>query len=461
MTRGLGLSIGTARAVAVNISEDGTSTVSRRSTLTFGAQSTVRLGDDPGGAGVVAEFAHRPGEVFVAGGGRGYTGQDLIAAAAYCLVAEVNPPEDVPIVLTYPAVHSRSAVDALRAALDRAGLGRVGLVAEPVAALAYVEFERGPLGDGLALVGDIDTGNLDLTLVAFGSASGSDPIVGRPLRFGDRHAKTPVTDHPTRTLEELVADCLRMAAVACDDLDVVVVSGESAADPTVMQSLSQLGRPIVSGPEPGSIAARGAAVLAAASSMDAVPEATSPKPSLRRAAVASIAAAVLLAMPLSTRGPAPDPVVTAATRGAPGLDVRLIQQAERPHIPSGRALGDSPASPAAPMPTEYALATLASVIVHTPVALVPTVLAAPADADADAQSDLDSTTAASATPSVSQISAFSIEPRPAPRPESPPVTPEPTTEVPTPATTTPLETPEPTPTDRVEPGVETSEPSNP
>lgn len=105
MTRGLGLSIGTARAIAVSMSEDGTSTVSRRSTLTFGTQSTVRLGDDPGGEGVVAEFAHRPGEVRVAGDGYRYTGQDLIAAAAYCLVAEANPPEDVPIVLTTAAAH--------------------------------------------------------------------------------------------------------------------------------------------------------------------------------------------------------------------------------------------------------------------------------------------------------------------------------------------------------------------
>jgi hypothetical protein len=62
MTRGLGLSIGSARAIAVSLNEDGTSTVSRRSTLTFGIQSTVRLGDDPSGEGVVVEFAHRPGE---------------------------------------------------------------------------------------------------------------------------------------------------------------------------------------------------------------------------------------------------------------------------------------------------------------------------------------------------------------------------------------------------------------
>jgi hypothetical protein len=176
----------------VSLSGDGTSTVSRRSTLTFGIQSTVRLGDDPG-EGVVVEFAHRPGEVLVAGDGYRYTGEDLIAAA-YCLVAEANPPEDVPIVLTTAAAHPRSARNAIRTALDRAGLGRVGLVAEPVAAVACLEFERGPLGDGLALVCNVDAGSLDLTVVAIGTAWRSDPIVGRPLRFDEHCATPPVTN---------------------------------------------------------------------------------------------------------------------------------------------------------------------------------------------------------------------------------------------------------------------------
>ncbi|WP_162603239.1 hypothetical protein [Rhodococcus oxybenzonivorans] len=461
MTRGLGLSIGTARAIAVSMSEDGTSTVSRRSTLTFGTQSTVRLGDDPGGEGVVADLAHRPGEVRVAGDGYRYTGEDLIAAAAYCLVAEANPPEDVPIVLTTAAAHPRGAGNTLRTALDRAGLGRVGLVAEPVAAVACLEFERGPLGDGLALVCNVDAGSLDLTVVAIGTAWRSDPIVGRPLRFDERCATSPVTNDRIPTLE-LVADCLSIAEVTCDDLDVIVVSGESAADSTVMQSLSQLGRPILSCPEPGSMAARGAAALAAASSMDDVPAATSPRnPWPRRVAIASVAAAVVLAMPLLTRGSEPDPVITSATSGAPGLGVRLVEQSARPHVPPRRMTRDAPTPPAAVEESvlpEDAFAAVVPIIVRAPVAVVPAALPASADTH---HPDSDSTTSTTAAaPSRSPAPESSFGPKSAPHPE-PPVTPDPTTQQPEPDPTAAPETPEPTPTDESEPDAETSVPSTP
>ncbi|MEU2004621.1 hypothetical protein ACH47B_26830 [Rhodococcus sp. NPDC019627] len=471
MTRGLGLSIGTTRAIAVSLSEDGTSTISRRSTLTFGTQSTVRLGDDPGGEGVVADFAHRPGAVLVAGDGCRYTGQDLIVAAAYCLVAEANPPKDVPIVLSTAAAHPRSAGNALRTALDRAGLRRVGLVAEPVAAVACLEFERGPLGDGLALVCNVDAGSLDLTVVAIGSASRSDPIVGRPLRFDARRATPPLTNDRIPTLE-LVADCLSMAEVTCDDLDVIVVSGESAADPTVIQSLSQLGRPILSCPEPGSMAARGAAALAAASSMDDVAAATGPRnPWPRRAAIASVAAAVVLAMPLLTRGSEPDPVITTATSGAPGLGVRLVEQSARPHVAPRRMTRDAPTAPAAVEESvlpEHGFAAVVPIIGRAPVVVVPAAVAPPTDTHQTPDSDSPTstpTTTVSAIPPLSPSPPTSF-PKPAPEPDpGPPATPDPavdpTTPRPEPDPTTSPETPKPTPADDSEPDAETPAPATP
>ncbi|MGW4339501.1 hypothetical protein ACWEK5_42955 [Rhodococcus koreensis] len=467
MTDGLGLSIGTKRAIAVRVTGDGTSTVSRRSTLTFGAASTVRLGDPPG-AGVVAEFADRVGEVLVAGDGRSYTAQDLIAAAAYCLLAEANPPGDVPIVLTYPAVYSPGVVAALRAALDGAGLGRVGLVAEPVAALACLKSEHGPLGDGLALVYDLDEDALDLTLVAFGAPHGPDPIVGQPLRStefgGHRRAGAERSDVLAPSLE-LVADCLRVAGTAPEDVDVVVVPGDAAANPAVEDVLARLGRPVVCDPNPDSIVARGAAILAAASRTVPAPAVTPvPNPWPRRAAVASIAAAVVLALPLLFRGAEPDPVSTAAAPSAataPGLSPRWVEQAERPRIPSRRATHESPPPPAATAGStsaERPVEAVVPVIARPPVAVIPAAL--PVPADIDLPPDLDSTpTAAAVTPPVSPVAAPSIDPKPVPRPESPPRTPEPTvdptTELPPPDPTT---SPDTAPAD---PGLDTSEPSNP
>lgn len=360
-THGIGLSVGTACAVAAVAGAVGVDAVlTRRSTLTFGPSSTVRLGDQPGDTGVVAGFADRIGEVVVAGDGLRYSGQDLVAAAAHCLIAEADQPDDPPIVLAHPAVHLPRVVNGQREALDRAGLGRVGLVASPVAVVAWLESEHGPLGEGLALVCEFGADNLDLTVVAFGAASGSDPIVGRPLRsteFGGRHltgvGEDSIDDRVSGS-RELVADCLRVARVNVTDLDVVIVTGAAATDPVVEEVLSGApGAAVVCEPAPGHAPACGAAVLAAATrSVTAATASAHPASVGRRAlrvATAATAAAAMIAVPwlardmTSIREPGAGSSVTAHA-------FELIEQPEPPRIPAARTTASSPAVSAVPVP---------------------------------------------------------------------------------------------------------------
>ncbi|OUS97649.1 hypothetical protein [Rhodococcus sp. NCIMB 12038] len=360
-THGLGLSVGTACAVAAVAGAVGVDAVlTRRSTLTFGPLSTVRLGDPPGDTGVVAGFADRIGETVVAGDGLRYSGQDLVATAAHCLIAEAAPPDDTPIVLAHPAVHPARVVNAQRDALDRAGLGRVGLVASPVAAVAWLESEHGLLGEGLALVCEVGADNLDLTVVAFGAGSGSDPIVGRPLRsteFGGRHLTgvgDDSIDDPVAGTLELVADCLRVARVNVTDLDVVIVTGAAATDPAVEKILSAaLGTPVVCEPAPGHASACGAAVLAAATRFVTAATASDRSASVGRRALrvtaAATAAAAMIAVPWLARD------MTSIREPGAGSSVtthafELIEQPEPPRIPAARTAPSSPALTAVAVP---------------------------------------------------------------------------------------------------------------
>ncbi|AII10480.1 Hsp70 family protein [Rhodococcus opacus] len=461
MTRGLGLSIGTAHAVAAVAGADGVDAVlTRRSTLTFGPSSTVRLGDPPDATGVVAGFPSRIGEAFAAGDGFRYTGQDLVAAAAHCLITETDTPDEMPIVLTHPAVHPARFVHAQRMALDRAGMARVGLVAEPTAAVAWYESEHGPLGDGLALVYDLGADSLDLTVVAFGAGSGSDPIVGRPLRstaFGGRH----LTGVPEESIAadlagtvELVADCLHFAQVSVADLEVVVLTG-GATLPALGELVSEaLGVPIVCAPDPATTAARGAAVLAAALQCAPIGTATRsmrPEPRKRWAAVVAVAAAALLAAPLYAREAAPNPahsdIAASQTLSSGGFGV--VEQAEPPHIPSRRAAGWTPPTaveaPLEPVDVDH----IAYVPVVEPVLVRVAAPAAPAVVDASSESVSASVTSTSPAAPIGWTSI--------PRPPTVDTTPTPT---PAPETSEPTAPPEPTPSDET-PDTETPAPPDP
>ncbi|MFE5705560.1 hypothetical protein [Rhodococcus koreensis] len=453
MTRGLGLRIGAVHAVAATAADEHAtgSVLTRRSTLTFGPDSTVRLGDPPDGAAALSDFAHRIGDVLVAGDGLRYSGQDLVATAAHCLIAETDVADDTPVVLAHPAVYSAHGVRGLRAALDRAGLARVGLVPEPVAALAWFEAEHGSHADGFTLVCDLGDGGLDLTIVSGGTDSGPDPIIGRPLRsteFGSRRGE-PARDESTSTLE-LVAGALAAAGLHASDLDLVLLTG-AEMPPGLSERLERLGVPVICAPHPGSASARGAALLAAASRLPLVPPGHAVRrrrgSHLRVAAAVVLAAAALTVPWYSTNAgsnPSNDDTVAA---GQPLYQhgFRLVERAAPARVPSASAATvlAAPATVALQsnpvMPIPVMVAITAPPIQPTRPTSAHQVIDFPADLD----TTIEPTTRKPISPSPIPVSKPEPKPTPAPAPTTDPDESTPPTEPPTtepPPTTLPDET---------------------
>ncbi|RZL80220.1 MAG: hypothetical protein EOP32_17510 [Rhodococcus sp. (in: high G+C Gram-positive bacteria)] len=396
MTRGLGLLIGTTHTVAATVPDEQVagSVLMRRSTLTFGPDSTVRLGDPPDGATVLSEFAHRIGDVLVAGDGHHYTGQDLIAVAAHCLVAEANLPTDTPVVLTHPAVYSDGVVRTLRAALDRAGLARVGLVAAPVAALAWFEAEHTPLSAGLALVYELGPGSRDLTIVAFGAGGDADPIIGRPLRATefDEHIDGAVqVPDCSPSPGDLTTDCLRSAGLDASALDVVLVTG-APPPPGLTGYFERMGMAVIVPPRPDTVVARGAALLAAASrptTLVPVWEGPRRRTQVRhlRAVAAVVVAAAAISVPWFLRTtPAADDTLAAPFRPPIAHGVRLLKKAGPPHFPSASVT----AAPEEPFLAPIDLPPADRVPPHV---VAVTALPAPVDPVVEFPTELDTTVA--------------------------------------------------------------------
>ncbi|KAF0966642.1 hypothetical protein [Rhodococcus sp. T7] len=467
MTRGLGLRIGTAHAVAAIGPDDAgriDSVLTRRSTLTFGPDSAVRLGDPPDGAMVLAEFAHRIGEVLVAGDGHRYIGQDLVAVAVHCLVAETNLPTDTPAVLTYPAVYTTEAVRDLRRALDRAGLAGVGLVPEPVAALAWYEAEHGLLVDGFVLVCHVDAGGLDLTILAAGTTGGPDPIVGRPLRSTEFTSRPPEpTLHAVSSLHDLAADSLDVAGLHASDLVLVLLTGAETSS-GLRDRLEELDAPVICPPHPETASARGAALLAAASPFQIAPPGQTVRP--RRGRHLSIAAAVVAAaalmVPSFTADTRPDPRhddTAAASRPSPQHGFRLVERGAPAHLSSASAV---------PAPTAAATVILDAnpaqpaprIVVLTAQAFLPAQpflpsRPAPVDPVTESPTDSDTTIEPTTPKPLSDISY----PSPPPAPSTGP-TPAPTPTTDPDESTVPTEPP-PTPADETDPPPEPTDPSMP
>ncbi len=309
MAVGLGLSIGTVNTVSV-LAEEGSAkappgrrktqrpqTITRRTTLAFDSTGVAKVGMIPRHGRAVTEFADltQRSSTWARVGNRALAPADLVATVAKCLVGEAvqdRPPgaAGLGIALTYPARYADEQVDALRAALDGVDLTQVALVAEPVAAAAWLEADRGPLMPGLALVYDLGGAGLDVTLVRVGAGCPHNPIVGVSLRsteFGGRafgaliaaHAGPGLTSNSVsesvadgiagelrarhvRESIELVYRCLRVADVTMADVDCVLVVGGAARPAEVAEVLAaELARPVITASDPERTTADGAAII--------------------------------------------------------------------------------------------------------------------------------------------------------------------------------------------------------
>ncbi|MBO0856531.1 MAG: Hsp70 family protein, partial [Nocardia sp.] len=266
-----------------------------RTTLTFDSAGGARVGRIPKHGRAVTDFADLTESARSARvGQRCLAPADLVATVARTVVADVSAhrvaadPDDrrSAVVVTHPVTYPSARVRELRAALDETGLSHAALIAEPVAAAAWLSHTHGPLLPGLALVYDLGGSGLTVTLVRIGQISQARPIIGEPLRsneFGGRAFGANLvgrgelrsgesgsdamitgmrTAHVRKSLEVVYA-CLRRAAVTMADIDCVLVVGGAARPPEVAEVIERtLSRPVVVAADPERTIAEGAAILA-------------------------------------------------------------------------------------------------------------------------------------------------------------------------------------------------------
>jgi len=196
MTAGLGVTIGWANAVAAAIVPERPDdpTVLRRPTVVrLHDDGTAELGHETG-TRVFTDFVHRVGDPvgILSEDGTSVTGEDLTATAVSCLL-HASPPHGAATV-TYPATWPEHTVDALRGALDRAGLHWATLMPEPVAAVHWLRSAHGPLGDEVVVVYDLGAHTLDVAVLR----TGAEPeVLGRPLSTDE--VSGDVLDHLVTT----------------------------------------------------------------------------------------------------------------------------------------------------------------------------------------------------------------------------------------------------------------------
>ncbi|MBF6327055.1 Hsp70 family protein [Nocardia transvalensis] len=276
-TVGVGIGVGAVNTVSAAVCADSSLSVTTRPTA---------VAVDSGGAVTdFADLARRPETVTV--GGRLWSPANLTAALVGELLGSVPPAAGV--VATYPACYDDKQVALLRQAFDLTGARRVRLLPEPVAAVAWLEHEHGPLRPGFVLVYDLGATSLDVTVVEV--ADGEDRrIIGSPLRsydFGGRplgamivryvgEVMTPVDGELPSSVADsdelrgwhvrdslaVVWDCLRAAQLSIGDIGRILVVGGAARAPEVARVLAELGPPVVMSADPGHCAASGAALAA-------------------------------------------------------------------------------------------------------------------------------------------------------------------------------------------------------
>ncbi|WP_225725307.1 MULTISPECIES: Hsp70 family protein [unclassified Nocardia] len=319
---GVGLSIGTVNSVAAAVRGGHPSVFTRRSGVTIDRAGTVHPGGGRSGTAVTdfADLSGDPEPVVV--GGRIWSAANLVAAVVQNL-SECVPGRQT--VLTYPGGYSDKQVELLRQALDLTGAGTVRLLPEPMAAIAWLEYENDSLTPGFVLVYDLGANSLDITVVRIGTGPDDHAIVGKTLRsygFGGRPLGSAIarrtfadasdTRLPSTLVDfgelrarhirdslDLVRDQVRAAGLSMADIDRILLAGGAVRPPEVAAVLAELGRPVVQAADPGQCVATGAAWYATRIGRSATSAPRQrPWPALvAGAASLSVAALMLAALP--------------------------------------------------------------------------------------------------------------------------------------------------------------------
>ena len=270
MSVGVGLRVGTTvSSVAVTSPTPGRpdpAPIERFTAVHLHSDGTATLGDHDVVDGHTSSFTGFVDRLGHSGGVRANDGslsraEDLVATAMECLLADAaSLIDDTPYtaVATYPTDWPSSTVAVLRNALDYVGLRHVSLVSDAEAAAAWFESQVAHQTGRLVAVYHIDPQGSTVTLVRSGVAA------GKAFRF-------PEDDAPSVAAQ--LSSALGAFGWLVSNLDAIVVTIDEAVDPSAAQLVAQsvktgLGVRCALAPEPHQTMVRGAALAAAAGSVD-------------------------------------------------------------------------------------------------------------------------------------------------------------------------------------------------
>ncbi len=270
MSVGVGLRVGTTvSSVAVTSPTPGRpdpAPIERFTAVHLHSDGTATLGDHDVVDGHTSSFTGFVDRLGHSGGVRANDGslsraEDLVATAMECLLADAaSLIGDTPYtaVATYPTDWPSSTVAVLRNALDYVGLRHVSLVSDAEAAAAWFESQVAHQTGRLVAVYHIDPQGSTVTLVRSGVAA------GKAFRF-------PEDDAPSVAAQ--LSSALGAFGWLVSNLDAIVVTIDEAVDPSAAQLVAQsvktgLGVRCALAPEPHQTMVRGAALAAAAGSVD-------------------------------------------------------------------------------------------------------------------------------------------------------------------------------------------------
>ncbi|WP_455901203.1 hypothetical protein [Rhodococcus gordoniae] len=270
MSVGVGLRVGTTvSSVAVTSPTPGRpdpAPIERFTAVHLHSDGTATLGDHDVVDGLTSSFTGFVDRLGHSGGVRANDGslsraEDLVATAMECLLADAATViGDTPYtaVATHPTDWPNSTVAVLRNALDYVGLRHVSLVSDAEAAAAWFESQVAHQTGRLVAVYHIDPQGSTVTLVRSGVAA------GKAFRFAEGNAPSVAAQ---------LSSALGAFGWLVSNLDAIVVTVDEAVDPSAAQLVAQsvktgLGVRCALAPEPHQTMVRGAALAAAAGSVD-------------------------------------------------------------------------------------------------------------------------------------------------------------------------------------------------
>lgn len=270
MSVGVGLRVGTTvSSVAVTSPTPGRpdpDPIERFTAVHLHSDGTATLGDHHVADGNTSSFTDFVDRLGHSGGVRANDGslsraEDLVATAMECLLADAATIiHDAPYtaVATHPTDWPSSTVAVLRNALDYVGLRHVSLISDAEAAAAWFESQVAHQTGRLVAVYHIDPLGSTVTLVRSGVAA------GKAFRFAEGDAPSVASQ---------LSSALGAFGWLVSNLDALVITTDESVDPSAAQLVAQsvksgLGVRCALAPEPHQTMVRGAALAAAAGSVD-------------------------------------------------------------------------------------------------------------------------------------------------------------------------------------------------